>query len=411
MQKLLRNCFMYKYLGMLFCVLLSSQAALAQDADFAKCIAELQDRARSEKLSAHVVDEVLVKLKQQQRVIELDRSQPEFTQTFADYFYHRVTAERVERGQELLTKYDTFLSDLTREYGLPGRYLVAFWGLETNFGRYLGRMPTLDSLATLACDERRSEFFTNELMQALALLERESLTPAEMRGSWAGAMGHTQFMPSAYRRYATDGDGDGQVNLWRSERDALASGANFLAHLGWHKGERWGREVLLPKNFPYAKTGLNNSRPLAYWKDLGVKFANGATIPDIDLEASVLVPAGYSGPAFLVYPNFHVILRWNRSEYYALAVGLLADRLIGAGPLVRAPSTDEAALSRNAVENMQRQLNHLGFDVGEIDGVMGSMTQAALREFQASNGMIADGYPDRTTLCALSVKIGPTSCL
>jgi membrane-bound lytic murein transglycosylase B len=272
-------------------------------------------------------------------------------------------------------------------------------------------MPTLDSLATLACDERRSEFFTNELMQALALLERESLSPAEMRGSWAGAMGHTQFMPSAYWLYATDGDGDGQVNLWRSERDALASGANFLAHLGWQKGERWGREVLLPANFPYAETGLNNCRPVAYWKDLGVRFANGTTIPNIDLEASVLVPAGHSGPAFLVYPNFHVILSWNRSEYYALAVGLLADRLIGAGPLVRAPSTDEAALSRNAVENMQRQLNRLGFDVGEVDGVMGLMTQSALREFQASNGIIADGYPDRSTLCALSVKIGPGSCL
>ncbi len=248
-------------------------------------------------------------------------------------------------------------------------------------------------------------------MQALALLEHESLSPAEMRGSWAGAMGHTQFMPSAYTLYATDGDGDGRVNLWRSERDALASGANYLENMGWQKGERWGREVLLPKNFPYAETGLSNSRPLAYWKDLGVSFANGATIPNIDMAASVLVPAGHSGPAFLVYPNFHVILEWNRSEYYALAVGLLADRLIGAGPLVRSPSTDETALSRDVVENMQRQLNHLGFNAGEVDGFLGSMTQSALREFQASNGMIADGYPDRTTLCALSDKTGTSSCL
>ena len=402
---------MYKYLGILFCMLLYPEIAVAQESDFEQCISELQHRARSEKLSMRVVDEVLVKLEQQQRVIELDRSQPEFTQTFADYFHRRVTPERIERGKALLNQYEPFLTDLTRKYGVPGRYLVAFWGLETNFGSYLGKMPTLDSLATLACDERRSEFFTDELMQALALLERESLSPAEMRGSWAGAMGHTQFMPSAYLRYATDGDGDGQVNLWRSEQDALASGANYLEDLGWQKGERWGREVLLPKNFPYAKTGLNNSQPVAYWKDLGVSFANGSSISDIDIQASVLVPAGHSGPAFLVYPNFHVILQWNRSEYYALAVGLLADRLIGAGPLVRSPSTDETALSRNAVESMQRQLNRLGFDVGEIDGVLGSMTQAALREFQASNGMIADGYPDRTTLCALSVKIGSTSCL
>ena len=402
---------MYKYLGILFCVLSCSKMAVAQDAEFAQCISELQHRARSEELSARVVDEVLVNLKQQQRVLELDRSQPEFTQTFANYFHHRVTPERIERGQQLLNLYDTFLTGLTGNYGVPGRYLVAFWGLETNFGGYLGKMPTLDCLATLACDERRSEFFTDELMQALALLERESLSPAEMRGSWAGAMGHTQFMPSAYTLYATDGDGDGRVNLWRSERDALASGANYLENLGWKKGERWGREVLLPKNFPYAETGLSNSQPVAYWKDLGVSFANGATIPNIDMAASVLVPAGHSGPAFLVYPNFHVILQWNRSEYYALAVGLMADRLIGAGPLVRSPSTDEAALSRDAVENMQRQLNHLGFNAGEVDGFLGSMTQSALREFQASNGMIADGYPDRTTLCALSDKTGTSSCL
>jgi len=402
---------MYKYPVILFCMLLCPNMAAAQDAEFAQCLSGLQHRARSEKLSIHVVDEVMAELKQQQRVIELDRSQPEFTQTFADYFNQRVTDERIERGQELLKQYEPFLADLTRKYGVPGRYLVAFWGLETNFGSYLGNMPTLDSLATLACDERRSEFFTNELMQALALLERESLSPAEMRGSWAGAVGHTQFMPSAYRRYAIDGDGDGHANLWRSKRDALASSANFLLNLGWQKGERWGREILLPEKFPYDKTGLNNSQPVAYWRDLGVRFANGRPIPEIDLEASVLVPAGHTGPAFLVYPNFQVILRWNRSEYYALAVGLLADRMIGAGPLVRSPSKDETALSRNTVENMQRQLNHLGFDAGEVDGVIGSMTQSALREFQASNGMIADGYPDRTTLCALSEKIGSAPCL
>ncbi|UCB53714.1 MAG: lytic murein transglycosylase [Thiotrichales bacterium] len=387
------------------------QHAIAQEADFDRCIGELQARARSENLPAQVIDEVLGNLKQQPRVIELDRSQPEFTRTFADYYFRRVTDERIAQGKKLLQAYDEFLTDLTAKYGVPGRYLVAFWGLETNFGSYLGRMPTLDCLATLACDQRRSEFFTDELMQALALMERESLTPAEMHGSWAGAMGHTQFMPSAYWRYATDGDGDGRVNLWRSERDALASGANYLANIGWENGQRWGREVLLPEDFPYASTGLESRKPLSYWRSLGVRFANGSHIPHVDMEASVLVPAGHAGPAFMVYPNFAVILQWNRSEYYALAVGLLADRIIGAGPLVRPPSTEETALSRNTVVAMQRQLNHLGFDVGEVDGVMGSMTQSALRQFQASVGMIADGYPDKTTRCALSEKSGATSCL
>lgn len=402
---------MYKYLGILFCVLLSPQFALAQDERFAACIIELQDRARAENLAAWIVDDVLGNLQQQQRVIELDRSQPEFTQTFANYFNRRVTAERIERGQQLLEQYDELFSALTRKYGVPGRYLVAFWGLETNFGSYLGRMPTLDSLATLACDERRSEYFSSELMQALALLESESLSPAEMRGSWAGAMGHTQFMPSTYSRYATDGDGDGRVNLWRSEQDALASSANFLASLGWQQGERWGREVLLPDDFPYASTGLSNKKPLKHWRKLGVTFANGSRIPDIDMQASLLLPAGHAGPAFLVYPNYSVILRWNRSEYYALSVGILADRLIGAGPLVRPPSTEEAALNRSTVEQMQRQLNLLGYDAGEADGVMGSLTQAALRKYQAASGMIADGYPDRATLCALLKNNGSISCL
>lgn len=391
--------------------LMCQQPAFAQDAEFAQCITKLQQRARSEQLSARIIDEVLGNLEHQQRVIELDRSQPEFTQTFADYFYRRVTPERIDHGRRLLMRYEEFLTSLTQQYGVPGRYLVAFWGLETNFGSYLGRMPVLDCLATLACDQRRSEFFTNELLQALALLERESLSPSEMRGSWAGAMGHTQFMPSAYRRHATDGDGDGRVNLWRSERDALASGANYLANLGWQQGQRWGREVRLPDNFPYARTGLINSEPLAVWRELGVRFADGRPIPVIDMEAAVLVPSGHEGPAFLVYPNFNVILEWNRSEFYALAVGILADRLIGAGPLQKAPSTKEAALSRDTVEVMQKQLIHLGFDAGEIDGVLGAMTQSALREFQASNGMIADGYPDRATLCVLSEKSGSRSCL
>ena len=232
-----------------------------------------------------------------------------------------------------------------------------------------------------------------------------------MRGSWAGAMGHTQFMPSVYRRYAIDGDGDGRIDLWRSERDALASAANYLANIGWRAGQRWGREVLLPENFPYSSTGLTNSRPLADWRRLGVRSADGRQLAAIDLEAAVLLPNGHDGPAFLVYPNFHVILEWNRSEFYALAVGRLADRLIGAGPLVRPPSPETEALSRQAVERMQQQLNHLGFNAGEVDGVMGTMTQSALREFQSSNGIIADGFPDRNTLCALSKKSGATSCL
>lgn len=405
-----KRYFMHRYLGMLLCMLIYVQAAMAQDTEFSRCITQLKHRAKQEELPSRIIDEVLGKLQLQPRVIELDRAQPEFTQTFASYVNRRITPQRISRGQVLLEQHHKLLSRLHDEYGVPGAYLVAFWGLETNYGSYLGSMPTLDCLATLACDQRRREFFTDELIQALFLLDRESLTPEEMRGSWAGAMGHTQFMPSAYNRFAIDGDGDGKVNLWRSKQDALASGANYLHELGWQRGQRWGYEVVLPQQFPYSETGLTNRQPLRYWHDLGVRAANGATINDFATKASVLVPAGHSGPAFLVFANFDVIMRWNRSEFYALAVALLADRLVGAGPLVRPPSTREPALSRGTIERLQRQLNELGYDAGNIDGLMGASTQAALRRFQAAKGMIADGYPDAKTLCALSISLGSISC-
>jgi membrane-bound lytic murein transglycosylase B len=356
-----------------------------------------------------VVDDVMVKLKPQPRVLELDRVQPEFTRTFADYLNRRVTPERVARGRQLIDDYQRFLTDLTAKYGVPGRYLIAFWGLETNFGANLGTMPTLDSLATLACDQRRSDYFSDELLTALTLLNRESLTPGEMRGSWAGAVGHTQFMPSAYLKYAVDGDHDGHVNLWKSKQDALASAANFLANLGWQNGTRWGREVLVPAKFPYTQTGLANRQPLSHWAGLGVTLTDKRPLPAADLRASLLLPAGHTGPAFLVYSNFNVIMKWNRSEFYALSVGLLADRFIGGGTLARPPSTTEQALSRDTIERMQGRLNHLGFAAGDADGVLGPATRSALRAFQKSAGIIPDGYPDSATLSALEVPAGPSS--
>lgn len=379
-----------------------TQAAIADEAGFAACITKLQARARLENLPGWIVDQVLPGLTEQPRVIELDRRQPEFVRTFASYLDARVTPARIEQGRRLLDEYAPFLQQLTARYGVPGRYLIAFWGLETSFGGYIGRMRTLDSLATLACDQRRSEFFTGELMTALALLERESLTPDQMRGSWAGAVGHTQFMPSAYSRYAVDGDADGHIDLWNSERDALASGANFLAQLGWQRGERWGREVLLPDDFPYEQSGLSNQRPLGHWKNLGVRLTSKARLPDIDTKAAIIIPAGHTGPAFLVYHNFEVIMRWNRSESYALSVGLLADRIIGAVGLTRPPSADETALSRHTIQQTQQRLNALGFDAGKADGIIGPATRSALRAFQQSSGMIADGYPDSATLRALA---------
>jgi membrane-bound lytic murein transglycosylase B len=391
---------MMKLFVLLAVVFLYTPTATGQDIEFAQCIAHLQERARSEHVPDWIVDEVMPGLKHQSRVIELDRSQPEFTQTFANYLNRRLTKERVSRGQQLRDQYDLYLSKLTRKYGIPGHYLIAFWGLETNFGSYLGKMPILDCLATLACDTRRSDFFTGELMTALKLLNRESLLPEEMHGSWAGAMGHTQFMPSAYNKYAVDGDEDGQVNLWKSEYDALASGANFLASLGWITGERWGREVILPKDFQYMQSGLSNRKPLRYWADLGVRMTNRSRLPQVDMEASVLVPAGHTGPAFLV---------WNRSEFYALSVGILADMIAGAMALTHPPSASEKSLSRQNVVDMQKRLIELGFEAGGVDGVFGPATRKALSAFQESNGMIADGHPNNETLQALKIEIEPST--
>ena len=368
------------------------------DDDFTACLASLQSTAREAGVDEHILRDVVPGLRRQEEVISHDRKQPEFVQTFSEYLGLRVTPQRVERGRALLDRHRAFLLDLQAEYGVPPQYLVAFWGLETNYGSYLGRMPTLDSLATLACDQRRSDFFSGEFIAALQLLQRESLRPADMQGSWAGAVGHTQFMPSSYLRYAVDGDGDGQIDLWKSERDALASGANYLRDLGWQSGLRWGREVRVPEDFPFQLAGQRDRRlPLAEWADHGLRRGDGGPLPTADIEAAVLLPAGHRGPAFAVYDNFDVIMRWNRSELYAIAVGHLADRIAGAGRLHAQPEA-QPPLRKLAIERAQRKLNALGYDAGPVDGVLGSATRRALREFQLANNLIADGYPNPTTL-------------
>lgn len=379
------------------------QSAAADQQAFDACLTSLQSSARDQAVPESVVEEVLGSLEFQPRVIELDRDQPEFRQSFSAYLRARVNETRVRRGRELLTRHRKLLDRLTREYGVPGHYLVSFWGMETSFGAYLGSMPTLDSLATLACDPRRSAFFTAELITALKLLHREGLAPERMRGSWAGAMGHTQFMPSSYMRHAVDGDGDGTIDLWNSEADALTSAANYLAELGWETGERWGREVQLPGVFAYDRTGLRHRAPLSRWRELDVRQANGRPLPAADMRGAVIVPMGHRGPAFLVYENFEVIMKWNRSQAYAIAVGHLADRIAGGGRLIAEMPQVETAPSRSQIDHLQRALIERGFDPGEPDGAMGPATRAALREFQAAGGLVADGYPGPATLDALDV--------
>ncbi len=366
---------------------------------FQQCVAHLGERARGEGLTGPAVARALAGIRFEQQVIDADRRQPEFVDTFANYLERRLTPERISAGRALLQQHRALLVKLEQRYGVPGEVLIAFWGLETNYGGFFGRIPVLNSLATLACDTRRGGYFTEELLNALRLVQRGAATPQQMVGSWAGAMGHTQFMPSTWLRYAVDGDGDGRIDLWGSTADALTSAANYLQQIGWRRDQRWGDEVRLPASFAYELAGRQRPQSLSSWRELGVEGIEGGA----DRSLALLVPAGHRGPAFLIGDNFEVILRWNRSESYALAVGLLADRLTGAAPLQVAPPADAPRLSRAQVETLQQKLASLGFSAGEVDGVLGPATRDALRRFQQQRGMVADGFPDTPVLQALGV--------
>ena len=375
---------------LLCCASLLAGAAAAEP--FPQCVARLQETARQQGFSETTIAE-LGAVKELQRTLALDRNQPEFVQTFAGYFNQRVTDFRIQRGREMLAQHRDFLDGLTRRYGVPAQYLVAFWALESNFGRNIGKMPLLDTLTTLACDDRRSTFFTGELFSALQLMDTYRFRAAQMQGSWAGAIGQTQFMPSAYLQFGRDGDGDRQVDLWHSWADALTSAAYYLQQLGWQPGLRWGREVRLPQDFPYHLSGIDNPRSLQDWQQLGVMQASGAPLPDAKVDAALLVPAGAEGPKFLVYDNFDVIMKWNRSQFYALAVGVLADRINGAGTLRRPPPPSQP-LTREQITHLQTELKSRGFDPGPVDGQLGPGTSRAIRAFQKSRKLPADGFAD-----------------
>ncbi len=375
---------------------------------FNVCKQSLQQSAVEAGITPATAERVFANINYQPRVIELDRSQPEFVQTFPGYFSKRVNDWRINKGRQLAGEHKALLQELVKQYGIPAQYLLAFWGLETNFGGYKGKMPVLDSLATLACDPRRSTFFTRELLTAVKLLEEQSLEQEKMVGSWAGAMGHTQFMPSAYANYAVDGDGDGQINLWESEADALTSAANFLSQLGWQPGFRWGREVTLPDGFDYSLLGYSKRRTVSEWNKLGITRANGDALGSSDMNAYLVMPAGHEGPTFLAYPNFRVIMRWNNSEFYAIAVGRLADRIAGDGELV-ASLPPLPNYRRDDIKAMQEQLNQKGIDVGGADGILGPATREGIREFQRRSDMIADGFPSLAVMQALGIEVTPTS--
>ncbi len=377
------------------------QTAQESAESFQTCLLALGERARQQGIDAALVASVLENTTRLERVVKLDRNQPEFTTSFAGYYSKRVTESRVSKGRLLMIEHQELLTRMQQEYGVPAQYLLAFWGLETNYGAYFGKIQTTDALATLACDQRRSKFFSAEFINALSILHAGDIEQPKMLGSWAGAIGNMQFLPSVFLKYAVDGDGDGRRDLWGSIPDSMASAANFLRGIGWQDNLRWGREVILPTNFDYSLSGSHETRKLADWVQLGVTDAYGGAMPALDIEAAILVPSGHRGPAFLIYDNFKVIMRWNRSEYYAVAVGRLADRIAGSAALTRKLESNSEPVTRDLVKQLQTELASQGYAVGKADGVFGPATRRALSQFQKSNKMIADGHLNSKALRAV----------
>ncbi len=388
--------------ALLFCLLLAAAPArAAADQDFVAGLEAFKQEAAASGISEATLAAAFAGVEPIERVIELDRRQPEFTLSLWRYLNNAVPPERVEKGRQLLAKHRGLLEEVRRRYGVQPRFLVAFWGLESNFGEFTGGFPVVGALATLAHDTRRSAFFRTQLLHALRILDEGHVTPAAMTGSWAGAMGQLQFIPSTFNAYALDYDGDGRRDIWKSLPDIFASAANFLRAEGWRGDQTWGREVRVPADFDWEQTGLTTSKPIQAWQALGVRRADGRDLPGANFSASIVVPAGHRGPAFMVYQNFRTILAWNRSVLYAVAVGHLADRIAGKGPLAASVPAEDDRLSRAEVKEMQYLLTFLGFDPGTPDGIVGSRTRLALKSFQRYRGAPADGYPTRELLQGL----------
>ncbi|ART83618.1 murein transglycosylase [Oceanisphaera profunda] len=367
-------------------------------ADFNTWRQQFRVQALNKGITPATFDAAFKGVKLDNQVIKLDGSQAEFTRQIWEYLDTATSTTRVTTGREKWKSLEKTLSAIEARYNVDAKVVVSVWGMETNYGSYRGNTSTIAGLATLAFEGRRRTFAEAELIGALKILQAGDVTPERMRGSWAGAMGHTQFMPTSYLQYAQDFNGDGKRDIWSEDpTDALASTAAYLARFGWQHKAPWGVEIKLPQNFDYTTADQSNLKPVAYWRERGVKTITGQPLPDFG-DAAILVPAGAHGPVFAIFKNFKVIRRYNNATSYAMAVGHLADKLDGAGEFVASWPREERALSRSEKVALQKMLTAKGFDTKGVDGVIGPNSINAIRAYQQSKQQVADGYASASLL-------------
>lgn len=373
----------------------------ADNQRFQNWIGAFRRRAAAQGISASVLDQAFRGVRYDADVVRRDRNQSEFTKTIWDYLGTAVSDARINNGKAALKKQLRTLDAIERQYGVDKQVVVAIWGLESAYGTFRGSNSVIASLATLAFDARRSAFFEGQLIAALRILQSGDTTAKHMTGSWAGAMGHTQFMPTSYLEYAVDFTGDGRRDIWSDDpSDALASTAAYLAGFGWVKGQPWGVEVRLPKGFDYTQARRDNMMSPGEWARLGVVGLDGKAVPEYG-AGSVLLPAGGQGAAFMIFKNFEVIEHYNTADAYVIGVGHLGDRIVGGKPIQAGWPRGDRALTFKERKEMQRRLTAAGFDTIKIDGKIGPLTIAAVRAYQVANGQLPDGYPSLVLLQGL----------
>lgn len=354
---------------------------------------EMLEKGISQKTIDAVYENVYYRPNRQ--VIKSDRQQLEFVLTSSDYINRVVSKSRVEKGQKLYKELRPILKPIEDKYGVPSNYIIAFWGMETNFGSNFGGFNVIEALTTLSYDNRRPKFFKGELYQALKIIDTWDIDYRQMQGSWAGAMGHFQFMPSTFNAYAVDADNNGTIDIWKSFEDAAASAANYLSTIGWKKDEVWGMPVSLPWNFDFSMAGRNKKKSIKEWKKIGIRTTSNKNLPlDNKLKGAIIVPEGKKGHAYLVLNNFYKIMNWNRSENYALGIGTLADYISSGKKWQKLEDNPALRLKTDDVIKVQSFINKLGWFKLEEDGNLGSKTREAVKKLQKEAKMPQDGYPD-----------------